>query len=111
MNYQGEPVYVGRDYGGRELELSAELCGAYRDALEANDSLYADYVPGLLLHSECFEDLSWYLANLYGNLHARQQWEMYRAVAPGTRACIASTQRWTWRWKWAAASKPASPRR
>ena len=85
MNYQGEPVYVGRDYGGRELELSAELCGAYRDALEANDSLYADYVPGLLLHSECFEDLSWYLANLYGNLHARQQWEMYSAVAPGTR--------------------------
>jgi acyl dehydratase len=37
----------------------------------------------LAFHSECYRDLSWYLPNLIGNLHARQEWELFHPVAVG----------------------------
>ncbi|RMF23092.1 MAG: hypothetical protein D6760_06100 [Deltaproteobacteria bacterium] len=85
MNINGEPVYVGRDFGGRTLEITRELVQQYVDALGCPSPRYEMVAPALLLHSECFRDLSWYLANLFGNLHARQEWELFRPMRVGDR--------------------------
>ncbi len=85
MNLAGEPVYVGRDFGGRELTIDTALVERYCEALEEEPSRYAQTAPGLVLHSECYEDFDWYLANIYGNLHARQEWELFRPIPVGAR--------------------------
>jgi acyl dehydratase len=85
MNFNGEPVSVGRDYGGRELAIDRELLDHYIASVEADPALYRELVPALLLHSECYRDLNWYLANIFGNLHARQEWEMFAPVSIGER--------------------------
>src|SRR5512137_2119040 len=92
MNSNGEPVHVGRDFGGRELQIDEALVDRYIAALGQRLPLYRDFAPALILHSECYEDLTWYLANLWGNLHARQEWELFAEVPVGagvrTRAFI-----------------------
>lgn len=85
MNFNDEPVSVGRDFGGREVILDRGLVESYATAVQDSDSLYEEFCPALLLHSECYENLNWYLKNIFGNLHARQEWEFFRAVPVGAR--------------------------
>lgn len=85
MNFNGEPVYVGRDFGGRTLVIDRELVDHYVASVEGDASLYSDHAPALVLHSECYRDLNWYLANIFGNLHARQEWELFAPVSVGQR--------------------------
>jgi acyl dehydratase len=85
MNFNGEPVYVGRDYGEREVTIDRELVDHYVRSVEGDPSLYREHAPALVLHSECYRDLNWYLANLFGNLHARQEWELFVPVIVGQR--------------------------
>jgi acyl dehydratase len=84
MNGIGEPVYVGRDFGGRELVIDEKLVERYIAALGQRLPLYGSVAPGLTLHSECYENLAWYLANIWGNLHARQEWELFGEMPLGT---------------------------
>lgn len=84
MNSNGEPVYVGRDFGGRELVIDRRLVDRYVAALGQKLPLYDEFAPALTLHSECYESLLWYLANIWGNLHARQEWELFAEVPVGT---------------------------
>jgi acyl dehydratase len=84
VNFNDEPVYVGRDFGGRGLTIDTALVAQYRDAIEDRSPLYAEYAPALILHSECYRDLNWYLKNIFGNLHARQEWELFHAIPIGT---------------------------
>ena len=48
--------------------------------------------PALLFHSEVYRDLSWYLPNIIGNLHAKQEWEVFHPMMVGdtvrTRATV-----------------------
>jgi acyl dehydratase len=85
VNVNGEPVYVGRDFGGRELVIDEQCVERYLAALGQRLPLYQEIAPALVLHSECYEDLSWYLANFWGNLHARQEWELFAEIPLGTR--------------------------
>jgi acyl dehydratase len=85
VNLNDEPVYVGRDFGGRELVLDRGLVESYVAALGSDYPLYARFAPALVLHSECYRDLGWYLKNIFGNLHARQEWELFHAVEVGQR--------------------------
>ena len=85
MNFNDEPVYVGRDFGGRTLSVDRDLVDSYVAAVGSPLPLYERFAPGLVLHSECYRDLSWYLKNVFGNLHARQEWELFHPVAIGQR--------------------------
>ena len=85
MNNSGEPVYVGRDFGGRELVIDGPRVERYIAALGQRLPLYSELAPALTLHSECYESLQWYLANIWGNLHARQEWELFGEVPLGMR--------------------------
>ncbi len=85
MNINGEPVYVGRDFGGREVAIDSALVERYVAALGHRLGIYSELAPALTLHSECYENLQWYLANIWGNLHARQEWELFGEVPLGSR--------------------------
>ena len=85
-----DEIYVGRDYGGREVEITPELVRQYSEAVDGPNPWYLGdspfdgaVAPALILHSECYKDLSWYLPNLYGNLHAKQEWEIFHPVMVG----------------------------
>jgi len=61
----------------RETTITVADVGRYR-AGTAHPALPDDPAPALLFHSEVYRDLSWYLPEaLIGNLHARQEWELF----------------------------------
>lgn len=72
-------VYVGQDVGGREVAVTADDVARYRAGV-AGDDLPDHPAPALLHHSEVYRDLSWYLPNLIGNLHARQEWQLFHPL-------------------------------
>ncbi|MGI9590008.1 MAG: MaoC/PaaZ C-terminal domain-containing protein [Myxococcota bacterium] len=92
MNLRGEPAHVGRHCGSNEYEASPEVVSFYADALDDHHELYARYAPPLLHHSECYKHVGeWYLQNLFGNLHAQQDWELFAPIPLGARLRTRST--------------------
>jgi len=83
-------VYVGRDVGGRTYVVDAEMIDTYARGTDDDNVLYrepsfaaAAVAPALLFHSEVYKDLGWYLPNLIGNLHAAQEWQIFRPMLLG----------------------------
>ena len=63
-----------------------------RRARRPPPALDASVAPPLLHHSECYKHLGeWYLKNLFGNLHARQEWELFAPIRIGARVRTRST--------------------
>jgi len=92
MNLLGQPAHVGRHCGGHEYAITREVVDFYADALDDHHPLYAELAPPLLHHSECYKVLGeWYLKNLFGNLHARQDWELFAPIRVGSRVRTRST--------------------
>jgi hypothetical protein len=92
MNLRGEPAHVGRHCGGAEYDVTSEMVAFYADALDDRHLLYGEVAPPLLFHSECYRYLGeWYLQNLFGNLHAQQEWWLFDALVPGRRVRTRST--------------------
>jgi acyl dehydratase len=75
-------VRVGQDGGGRTFAVERGAVQRYR-AGTASDVTTGASAPALAFHSECYRDLSWYLPNLIGNLHARQEWELFHPFRVG----------------------------
>ena len=92
MNLKGEPAFVGRHCGSNRYEVTPEGVAFYADALDDASPLYAEAAPPLLHHSECFKSVGeWYLKNLFGNLHARQDWELFAPIPIGASVRTCST--------------------
>ncbi len=94
---QTNEVYVGRFYGRREVEVSDELIQRYCrgtgdfNARYTGESEFGGPVaPALILHSEVYSDVSWYLS-VFGNLHAKQEWELFHPVMAGDRVSSVRT--------------------
>ncbi len=85
-----DEVHVGQDLGGREVTIAAADIAHYA---QATDSVLPQtpLAPALLFHSEVYRNLSWYLPNLIGNLHARQEWELFAPFRVGEVARSRST--------------------
>jgi acyl dehydratase len=81
-SFTGDSVHVGQDLGGREVIVGADDVARYAAGTGADD-LPADPAPSFLYHSEVYRDLSWYLPNLIGNLHARQEWQVFAPMRIG----------------------------
>jgi acyl dehydratase len=80
--FEVHEVHVGKDCGGRELRVAPADVARYRAGTGAPEA--ADGVaPPLLYHSEVYRSLSWYLPNVFGNLHARQEWELFHPMQVG----------------------------
>jgi acyl dehydratase len=92
VNLLGQPAAVGRHCGSNTYDVTREVVDFYTDALDDHSPLYRDVAPPLLHHSECYEFVGeWYLANLFGNLHAQQDWELFAAIPVGGRVRSRST--------------------
>jgi acyl dehydratase len=79
-------VAVGKDLGGHEYEIGRERVALYEAGTADHNPLYGEVAPALLFHSECYTFLQdWYLPNLVGNLHAKQEWELFGAARVGER--------------------------
>ena len=85
-----DAVYVGRDYGARQVEVTPDLVRHYAESVGDHNPWYfgdspfgGPVAPPLVLHSEVYRDLAWYLPNMYGNLHAKQEWELFHPIMVG----------------------------
>ena len=91
-------VFVGRDMGGHEYSVTPEIVRRYEDGTEDRHPWYRGpspmngaIAPALLFHSEVYANLAWYLPNLIGNLHAKQEWELFQPMVVGDRVHTHST--------------------
>jgi len=92
VNLKGEPATVGRHCGSNEYVVTPEGVAFYAEALEDHNPLWARVAPPLLHHSECYKHLGdWYLKNLFGNLHAQQDWELFAPIPIGAKLRTRST--------------------
>lgn len=76
-------VHVGQDVHGREVTVTREEVARYAAGTGLAKIPDGDVAPALLYHSEVYADLSWYLPNIIGNLHARQEWELFSPLRVG----------------------------
>jgi len=91
MNLTGQPAFVGRHCGSHEYDVTGGLATFYADALD-DRSTPEGIAPPLLFHSECYQFVGeWYLKNLFGNLHAQQDWELFAPIEVGSRVRTRST--------------------
>jgi len=91
-NLRGEPAHVGRFCGSNIHEITPEGVAFYSDALDDTHANYERWAPPLLHHSECYAFLGdWYLKNIFGNLHAQQDWELFAPIRVGSRVRSVST--------------------
>jgi hypothetical protein len=88
--FGGSEVFVGRDVGGWEHTIRESDVMRYVEGADDQNPWYVTpsqtgeiVAPALLFHSEVYRDLGWYLPNLIGNLHARQEWELFRHFLVG----------------------------
>ena len=92
MNLLGQPAHVGRHCGSAEYEVTRDVVAFYAAALADANPLYEQYAPPLLHHSECYAYVGeWYLKNLFGNLHAQQDWAMFSPIPIGATLRSRST--------------------
>jgi len=100
-------VYVGRDFGRHDFVVTPAEVAHYADAVDDHNPIYTGpspfggpVAPALVRHSEVYAYRgphapapAWYLPTLFGNLHARQEWELFAPVMVGdalhTRSFIA----------------------
>jgi acyl dehydratase len=87
-----DSVHVGMDCGTRQYDISPQLVKDYADAIQDHNPWYfgsspfgGPVAPGLIRHSEMYVDRRWYLPNIYGNLHARQEWEFFAPIMVGEK--------------------------
>ncbi len=87
-----DDVYVGMNSGTREYVISPEMVQTYMSALHAAHPWYTGpspfggpVAPTMIRHSEMYVDRRWYLPNIYGNLHAKQEWEFFAPIMVGER--------------------------
>ncbi|HEU4759979.1 MAG TPA: hypothetical protein VFT91_08375 [Dehalococcoidia bacterium] len=91
-------VYVGRYFGERQVDVTADLVSHYSESVADHYAWYSGespfsrpVAPALVLHSEVYRYQGWYLPNVYGNLHAKQEWELFWPIAVGERVTTRST--------------------
>lgn len=91
-------IPVGLDLGGHEYEITPELVREYSDGVDDHHAWYTGVspfggpaAPALILHSEVYKFGGWYLPNVWGNLHARQEFEQFAPIMAGDRVSTRST--------------------
>ncbi len=86
---EGE-VYPGLFLGRREFSVTPEQVEIYRAGVGTDNPWYSTgspfggpVAPALIRHSEVYSYPGWYLRNVYGNLHAKQEFEFFHPIMVG----------------------------
>jgi len=95
-----DEIYVGRDYGSHDITITPDMVQHYADATGDRNPWYfgpstslrtgpspfgGPVAPALIRHSEVYTFGPWYLKNIFGNLHAKQEWELFHPIMVGDR--------------------------
>jgi acyl dehydratase len=93
VNLKGQPVRVGDLVHSARRAVSPEVVGFYCDTFHDRNPLYEKgLAPPLLYHSEVYSHIDrWYLRRLVGNLHARQEWQLFAPLVAGSEIATRST--------------------
>lgn len=90
--FEAKEIYVGRDFGGAEYEITPDAIENYIAATGDDHPWYRGrsplgypIAPALVVHSAVFRTFDWYLPNVFGNLHARQEWEGFSPIRVGEK--------------------------
>ncbi len=90
-------ITVGMDLGSHEYEITPELVADYAAGVDDRHEWYTGaspfggpVAPALILHSEVYRFGRWYLPNIWGNLHAKQEWELFAPIMVGERVTTRS---------------------
>ena len=90
-------IFLGRDYGAHALTVGPELVQDYAEATGDHNPWYfgpspfgGPVAPALALHSEVYRYSGWYLKNIFGNLHAKQEWELFHPIMVGDQVTTRS---------------------
>ena len=86
-------VHVGQELPAEEYAVTPELVQWYVDAVEDDHDWYhgaspfgGAVAPALLFHNANYMNGRrnlWYLPNVYGNLHAKQHWDLFAPMLVG----------------------------
>jgi hypothetical protein len=84
-----EEVYVGLQREPHEFDVTPEFVAYYSDGVGDHHPWYTGdspfggpVAPAILRHSQVYVFPGWYLSR-YGNLHAKQEWELYHPMMVG----------------------------
>lgn len=99
MNLLGSPLRVGDLVHTADSEVTPETVAFYLDTFGDRHPFYlggspfdGPIAPPLLFHSDVYRHVErWYLKNVVGNLHARQEWLLFAPLRPGQRVHTRST--------------------
>jgi hypothetical protein len=98
MPQSSNEVYVGRYFGQHEYDVTPEAVRHYCESVGEAESLFvekspydAPVAPPLMLHSDVYAYHGWYLPHIYGNLHARQEWQFFAPSMGGQKVTTNST--------------------
>jgi acyl dehydratase len=89
--FTNDDRYVGRDYGTFEYPITPERIRTYVEGTGDDNPWYrgdsplgGPVAPALIIHSAVYKPATeWYLPKIFGNLHARQEWENFAPVMVG----------------------------
>jgi acyl dehydratase len=102
-----DDIYVGKELGGHEAQVTPEVvelhCAACEDRhpwyTSAENPFGAAVAPALIGHQEPWQFGGWYPGEVRGNLHAKQEWDLFHPVLVGStytaRAMV--IDRYLWR--------------
>src|ERR1700733_1420436 len=90
--FDRKEVHVGRDFGGITWDITPEFVAKYIAGTGDDNPWYrgdsplgGPIAPALVLYDAVYRTLGWYLPNIFGNLHTRQEWELFAPVKVGER--------------------------
>ncbi|MFQ5472405.1 MAG: MaoC family dehydratase N-terminal domain-containing protein [Dehalococcoidia bacterium] len=92
MLHASNEVYVGRYFGQHDYDVTADAVRHYCESVAEDESLFterspydAPVAPPLMFHSDVYAYNGWYLPHIYGNLHARQEWQFFAPIMVGEK--------------------------
>jgi acyl dehydratase len=98
MQHSSNEVYVGRYFGQHEYDVTPEAVRHYCESVGEDEALFTEkspydtlVAPPLMLHSDVYAYNGWYLPHIYGNLHARQEWQFFAPSMVGQKVTTNST--------------------
>jgi acyl dehydratase len=101
-----DDIYVGKDLGRRDVEVTPEFVQRFVDGCQDPHPWYTrsspfggPVAPALVGSQEPWRFSGWYPADMRGNLHAKQEWDLFAPVMVGetytSRATV--SERYLWR--------------
>jgi len=99
-------IHVGKHLGTHDLEVTPELVARFAASCDDDNPWYTGpspfggpVAPALIACQEPWRFAGWYPPELRGNLHAKQEWDLYAPIMVGATCTVRAfvADRYLWR--------------